>query len=125
MWWHSLCNGRKQNVFPSVATRFDPQVILPDYLPDNPFSNLNQPGWCSYAQGARSSVMISSQGTVFYQQDWLNTDDLGDAIDGYWAQGGKGFWDTGGNVGPFGASPKTARREKQAIVRGKTETEQP
>lgn len=86
------------------------QVILPDYLPDNPYSDLNQPAWCSYAMGARSAVMITAGGTVFYQQDWLNTDDLADAIDGYWEQGGTGTWDGGSGTSPLGSS--SAKRSR-------------
>lgn len=68
------------------------QVILPDYLTGNPYSSLNQPVWCSYANGARSSVVVASAGHVFYQQGWLNTDQLRTAIDAYWKQDGHGTW---------------------------------
>ncbi|CAM9657291.1 unnamed protein product, partial [Hapterophycus canaliculatus] len=68
------------------------QVILPDYLTGNPYSSLNQPVWCSYANGARSSVVVASSGSIFYQQDWLDSKALGKAIDGYWQQEGEGTW---------------------------------
>ncbi|CAM9120761.1 unnamed protein product [Scytosiphon promiscuus] len=68
------------------------QVILPDYLTGNPYSSLNQPVWCSYAMGARSSIIVGSSGSIFYQQDWLDSADLGVAIDGYWEQEGGGTW---------------------------------
>lgn len=83
------------------------QVILPDYLTGNPYSPLNQPVWCSYANGARSSIMVASGGQVFYQQGWLNTQALGEAIDGYWDQDGQGTWDSGGVVpGPLSPGAK-------------------
>ncbi|CAN0057024.1 unnamed protein product [Ascophyllum nodosum] len=85
------------------------QVILPDYLPDNPYSPLNQPVWCSYANAARSAVLISQLGTIFYQQEWLNTDELGIAIDAYWEQEGQGTWEGHGN-----GSPKGTRLAKKA-----------
>ena len=76
-----------------------PQVILPDYLPGNPFSPLNQPVWCTYANGARAAIIVSESGTVFYQQTWLDSAALGDAIDAYWKQDGGGTW--------TGAPPET------------------
>ena len=95
---------------PSWADPIDfTQVILPDYLPDNPYSPLNQPVWCSYANAARSAVLISQLGTIFYQQEWLNTDELGIAIDAYWEQEGQGTWEGHGN-----GSPKGTRLAKKA-----------
>lgn len=94
------------------------QVILPDYLPDNPYSDLIQPVWCSYAMGARSAVMITASGTVFYQQDWLNTDDLADAIDGYWDQGGTGTWDGGSETSPLGSSSTKRSRARASGAAG-------
>lgn len=65
--------------------------------------------WCSYANGARSSVLVASNGHVFYQQGWLNTDELGEAIDGYWEQDGQGTWDDGGAIpGPLSPTAKKA-----------------
>ncbi|CAM9657390.1 unnamed protein product [Laminaria digitata] len=52
------------------------QVILPDYLPGNSYSDLIQPVWCSYALGARPSVVISPDGSISFQQEWLQTTDL-------------------------------------------------
>lgn len=49
-------------------------------------------------------MLISASGTVFYQQDWLNTDDLGIAIDAYWEQAGQGTWD-GGDMNAKPRSP--------------------
>ncbi|CBN79263.1 expressed unknown protein [Ectocarpus siliculosus] len=77
------------------------EVVLPDYLTGNPYSSLNQPVWCTYANGARPSVMVSSSGSVFYQQEWLSTEGLGNAIDGYWEQDGAGTWDDGEGVPPI------------------------
>lgn len=91
------------------------QMILPDYLTGNPYSSLNQPVWCSYANGARSSIVVASSGHVFYQQGWLNTDNLGDAIDGYWEQDGQGIWDDGGVIpGPLkGKTGKNGKESRQ------------
>lgn len=86
-------------------------MILPDYLPGNPYSPLNQPVWCSYANGARPAVLISASGAIFYQQEWLNTDDLGIAIDAYWEQAGQGTWEDGEMVGRS-RSPKKGTAEK-------------
>ena len=89
------------------------QVILPDYLTGNPYSSLNQPVWCSYANGARSSILVGSNGHVFYQQGWLNTDALGDAIDAYWEQDGEGTWDDGSVVpGPLSGTKKGGKTAK-------------
>lgn len=63
---------------------FVTQVILPDYLPGNPYSDLVQPVWCSYALGARTVTIISAKGTIFYQRTWLQTDLVEDALDQYW-----------------------------------------
>eukprot|EP00904_Undaria_pinnatifida_P010542 jgi/Undpi1/6618/HiC_scaffold_20.g09097.m1 len=57
------------------------QVILPDYLPGNPYSDLIQPVWCSYALGARPSIVISTDGTIWFQQTWLQTQDLAHHLD--------------------------------------------
>lgn len=96
------------------------QVILVDYLPGNPYSELIQPVWCSYAMGARPSVMISSSGTIFYQQSWLNTDDLAEAIDAYYRQNGEGVWDGDNDLGPLGEE-KTAKLLPKAAARAKRE----
>lgn len=61
------------------------KVVLPDYLSGNPYSDLNQPVWCSYAMGARTAMIVSTEGRVFFQQEWLQTDYLAEAIDLYWA----------------------------------------
>lgn len=60
------------------------KVILPDYLPGNPYSDLVQPVWCSYVLGARPATIVSPDGTIVLQQEWLQTVDLGDAIDEFW-----------------------------------------
>lgn len=57
------------------------KVILPDYLPGNPYSDLIQPVWCSYALGARPSIVISTDGTIWFQQTWLQTQDLAHHLD--------------------------------------------
>ncbi|CAM9513374.1 unnamed protein product [Pylaiella littoralis] len=57
------------------------QVVLPDYLPGNPYSDLVQPAWCSYGLGARPATAIAPDGTVFYQQTWLHTGRLSHHLD--------------------------------------------
>lgn len=90
---HTLVTCFLEYLFHRLASMCHVQVILPDYLPGNPYSLLNQPTWCSYANGARSAVLVTEGGNVFYQQGWLNTDNLATAIDAYWTQDGKGTWD--------------------------------
>lgn len=98
----------------AIAIAIPPQVILPDYLPGNPFSPLNQPVWCTYANGARSAIIVSESGTVFYQQSWLDSAALGDAIDAYWKQDGGGTW-TGAPLekGPLGPASRPTDKKAQ------------
>lgn len=86
-----------------------PQVILADSLPGDPKSDLIQPVWCSYAMGARSAVLIAVDGTIVYQQGWLNTDDLGTAIDGYLEEAAGGTWD---RTPAEAATPRKSRMSK-------------
>lgn len=60
------------------------QVILPDYFPGNPYSDLVQPVWCTYSHGARPVTMISPEGEIIFQRGWLQTEHVAAAIDGYW-----------------------------------------
>jgi hypothetical protein len=57
-------------------------ALLADYLPDNPyFPGLSQPVWCSYANGARTAMVIGADGIVKYTQDWFNSNDMAIALD--------------------------------------------
>lgn len=103
---------------PSRHARPQLQVILPDYLPGNPYSDLNQPVWCSYAMGARPAVLISADGRIFFQQGWLNTDELAGAIEAYWAQDGKGTWEGDEQASPASAQGRSGGA-KAAIAVGK------
>lgn len=95
------------------------QVILPDYLPGNPFSPLNQPVWCTYANGARSAILVSESGTVFYQQTWLDSTTLGNAIDAYWKQEGTGTWTSAPLAkGPLGPASRSTDSKGQKQPKG-------
>lgn len=63
--------------------------------------------------GARSSVMISTRGHIFFQQGWLNSDDLGTAIDAHIEQKGEGTWEGDQDPSPLarGSAPKREKRE--------------
>ncbi|CAM9791387.1 unnamed protein product, partial [Hapterophycus canaliculatus] len=62
------------------------QVVLPDYLPDNPYSDLVQPVWCSYGYGARPATAISPNGTIFFQQEWLHTGEMTHQLEAFLAR---------------------------------------
>ncbi|CAM9479034.1 unnamed protein product [Choristocarpus tenellus] len=62
------------------------QVLLPDYLLGNPYSELVQPVWCTYAMGARTATIVGEDGRIEYQRDWLQTERLQQAIDAYWSK---------------------------------------
>ena len=50
-------------------------ILLIDYL-DGVGGQSNNPVWCSYANGARSAVLIGQDGIVISSQDWFSKDDL-------------------------------------------------
>lgn len=61
------------------------QVLLPDYFPGNPYSELIQPVWCSYGLGARPVTVIApDNGKIVFQLDWFRRSAVGQAIDDYW-----------------------------------------
>eukprot|EP00752_Nemacystus_decipiens_P003695 g3405.t1 len=60
------------------------QRILVDYLPGNPYSELIQPVWCSYAMGARPVTVITPDGNIFFQRGWFHAKHVAGAIDGYY-----------------------------------------
>lgn len=57
-----------------------------DYLPGNPYSELIQPVWCSYAMGARPVTVITPDSKVFFQRGWFHSEHVAGAIDKYWCQ---------------------------------------
>lgn len=60
-----------------------PQTILVDYLPGNPYSELIQPVWCSYAMGARPVTVITPDGKVFFQRGWFHSKHVAGALEEY------------------------------------------
>lgn len=56
-------------------------------------------------------MLIGASGTIFFQQEWLNTDELGEAIDAYWSQDGDATWKSAHHSGSSGS--KRARRVKE------------
>eukprot|EP00903_Cladosiphon_okamuranus_P005692 g5654.t1 len=65
-----------------VRDLFHPdEVVLPDYLPGNPYSELVQPVWCSYGLGARPATIIAPDGSILLQQLWLHTGRLAHQLD--------------------------------------------
>ncbi|CAN0223116.1 unnamed protein product, partial [Ectocarpus fasciculatus] len=64
------------------------QVIIPDYMPGNPYSDLINPLWCSYGLGARPATAIGPDGTIFFQQEWLHTGRLAHELDVFLDEGG-------------------------------------
>jgi len=61
-------------------------VLLPDLLTGNPYdSDANQPVWCSMGLGARTAVMIGTDGVVTFEQEWFRSDDVAAAIDSYFS----------------------------------------
>jgi len=53
----------------------DDAILLIDYL-DGVGGEYNNPVWCSYANGARSAVLIAQDGIIIATQDWFSKDDL-------------------------------------------------
>ncbi len=53
----------------------DDAILLIDYL-DGVGGDANNPVWCSYANGARSAVLIGQDGVIIATQDWFSKDDL-------------------------------------------------
>lgn len=74
--------------------------------------------WCSYALGARAAVLIGVDGTIVYQQGWLNTDDLGEAIDGYLQEIAGGSWDKTTLESGSAFSPRNSGTRKGQTARG-------
>lgn len=68
------------------------QKILVDYLPGNPYSELIQPVWCSYAMGARPVTVISTDFKIFFQRGWFHSEHVAGAIEMFWClqRGGGG-----------------------------------
>lgn len=62
------------------------QTILTDYFPGNPYSDLNQPVWCSYVVGARGVTVVSPDGKIFFQRGWFHSSHTALAIDKYWCE---------------------------------------
>lgn len=71
--------------------------------------------------GARSAVLITEDGTIFYQQEWLNTEDLAGAIDGYWEQEGQGTWEGGHKEGSPSNVGKKSRVPDASGLEGRDE----
>ncbi len=43
----------------------------------------NQGVWCTMGLGARTAMLIGTDGTLQYKQDWFNSDALSTAIESY------------------------------------------
>ena len=57
-------------------------IILVDYL-DGKNALKNNPVWCSYANGARSAILIGQDGIVLDTQEWFNKDNLAKSVRKY------------------------------------------
>jgi hypothetical protein len=57
-------------------------IILVDYLDGKNALN-NNPVWCSYANGARSAILIGQDGIVLDTQEWFNKDNLAKSVRKY------------------------------------------
>lgn len=56
-------------------------IILPDYLPENGYGGETNEVWCTLGLGARTSMLIGTDGLVKYTQDWFHKTELQEAID--------------------------------------------
>ncbi|KAG5185822.1 hypothetical protein JKP88DRAFT_155418, partial [Tribonema minus] len=71
----------------AVADKVHPNAaLLPDLLPDAPYGDGDaaaaaQPVWCSYAHGARTAVLIGTDGVVRLAQTWFHAGDMAAAIE--------------------------------------------
>lgn len=62
------------------------QILLPDLIAGNPYdSEANQPVWCSMGLGARTAMLIGTDGVVAFEQDWFRREDVAAAIDTYFS----------------------------------------
>lgn len=65
---------------PLVAKLLHKDIYLVPDLLDGPGGLWNNPVWCSYANGARSAVLIRLDGTVALTQTWFNVDEMSAAV---------------------------------------------
>mmetsp|Transcript_7615 Transcript_7615/g.9906 ORF Transcript_7615/g.9906 Transcript_7615/m.9906 type:complete len:231 (+) Transcript_7615:323-1015(+) len=73
-----------------MATKISPNIhpeslLLPDYLPGNPYNGKTNSIWCSYASGARTAMLIGRNGEVLYTEDWFHKTNLSTAIEDHLA----------------------------------------
>lgn len=47
--------------------------------------------WCSYGLGARPATAISPDGSIFFQQEWLNTGHMAHELDAFLSGDGAAF----------------------------------
>lgn len=65
--------------------------------------------------------MVTSSGTIFFQQTWFKADELADAIDSYWEQEGEGIYSrVGDDTGPK-SRLKTGKRSAKKGLAAKPE----
>lgn len=68
---------------PPVLKLLHPKaILLVDHL-DGAGGRYNNPVWCTYANGARSAVVISMDGRIAFTQDWFSGPDLTDFMNVY------------------------------------------
>ena len=79
--------GRLESARSIEGTTHPAALLLPDYMTGTPYSQLNQPVWCSLGLGARTAMLIGKDGTVEYTSEWFRKSDLAAAIDAHIARG--------------------------------------
>jgi len=57
-------------------------LLLPDLMVGNPYDETsNQPVWCSMGLGARTAMIVGTDGKIAFSQDWFRSDDVAAALD--------------------------------------------
>jgi len=57
-------------------------ILLPDYLPDNPYEpGMAQGVFCTYGFGARTATVITQDGMIRFTQDWFHASNMAVVLD--------------------------------------------
>lgn len=85
-YWSTVAQPRTWDERVSLSERLVPflhphATFLVDTLADNPSDPRNSPVWCTLGQGARTALLVATDGTLVYAQTWFNRTDLASHLD--------------------------------------------
>ncbi|KAJ8609338.1 hypothetical protein CTAYLR_009284 [Chrysophaeum taylorii] len=88
-YWSTVPQPRTWADRATLASRVAPMLhpkarFLVDTLGDNPKDPRNSPVWCSLGQGARTALLVDTQGYLRYAQEWFHAGDMADQIDQFY-----------------------------------------